>query len=86
LIERLAEIRRRSRRRARRPVSAEVCDLVMSGNGLTAAELEQMSPAERHALFESSIVTDLDEAPQHLVERARARAERHIAESESRIG
>ena len=41
-----------------------------------------MSPAERHALFEASIVTDLDEAPQHLVERARARAERHIAESE----
>jgi len=59
---------------------------VVSGNVVTAAELEKMSPAERHALFEASIVTDLDEAPQHLVERARARAERHIAESESQIG
>ena len=53
---------------------------------MTAAELEEMSPAERHAVFEASIVTDLDDAPQHLVERARARAEEHIAESKSQLG
>lgn len=35
-----------------------------------------MSPAERHALFEASIVTDLENAPRELVERARARVER----------
>jgi hypothetical protein len=55
-------------------------------NVVTATELEKMSPAERHALFEASIVTNLDDAPQHLVERARARAERLIAESESQPG
>jgi hypothetical protein len=58
----------------------------VSGNVVTAAELEKMSPAERHALFEASIVTNLDDAPQHLVERARARVEQLIAESESRPG
>lgn len=58
----------------------------MSGHVVTAAELEEMSPAERHAVFEASIVTDLDDAPQHLVERARARAEEHIAESKSQLG
>jgi len=45
-----------------------------------------MSPAERHALFEASIITNLDDAPQHLIERARARLEQHIAESESQLG
>lgn len=58
----------------------------MPENVVTAAQLEDMSPAERHALFEASIVTDLDEAPQHLVERARARVEQRIAESESDLG
>ena len=49
---------------------------------VTAAELEKLSPAERHALFEASIVTDLDEAPPQLVERARSRVQQKIAESE----
>ena len=31
---------------------------------MPAAELEAMSPPERRALFEASIVTNLDEAPQ----------------------
>jgi len=53
---------------------------------VTAAELEKMSPAERRALFEASIVINLDEAPQGLVERARARVEQRIAESESQLG
>ncbi len=63
-----------------------VYDRDMSGHVVTAAELEQMSPAERHAVFEASIVTDLHDAPQGLVERARARAEQHIAESNSQLG
>ena len=58
----------------------------MSERVVTAAELEKMSPAERHALFEASIVANLDDAPQHLVERARARAEQRIAESDSQPG
>lgn len=53
---------------------------------VTAAELEKLSPAERHALFEASIVTDLDEAPPQLVERARSRVQQKIAESEPQRG
>lgn len=55
----------------------------MSGSVVTAAELETMSPAERRAIFEASIITDLDEAPKHLIDRARTRVEQRIAESES---
>ena len=58
----------------------------MPENVVTAAELEAMSPAERRALFEASIITNLDDAPQGLVERARARVEQRIAESESPLG
>jgi len=58
----------------------------VSGNIVTAAELEQMTPAERHALFEASLISNLDDAPQHLVERARAGVAERIAESESQIG
>lgn len=50
---------------------------------LTAAKLEKMTPAERDAHLRASIVRDLDEAPQHLVERARRQVERRIAETES---
>jgi hypothetical protein len=55
-------------------------------NVVTAAELEEMSPIERRALFEASIVTNLDDAPRSLVDRARARVEQRIAESESQLG
>ena len=48
---------------------------------VTTAELEKLNPAERHALFEASIVTDLDEAPPHLVERARTRVQQRAAVS-----
>ena len=58
----------------------------MPENVVTAAELEAMTPAERRAVFEASIITDLDKAPQGLVERARARIEQRIAESESQLG
>lgn len=49
----------------------------------TAVELEGLSPAERHALFDASVVTDLHRAPQELVERARTRIHQRIAQSEA---
>lgn len=51
---------------------------------VTAAELEAMSPAERAAHFEASIVRDLDQVPPHLLASARENAERRIAEAEHR--
>lgn len=48
----------------------------------TAAELEAMSPAEVDALFEASIIRDLDDAPPELLARTRARILRRIEESE----
>ena len=54
----------------------------VSDDIVTAAELEKLNPAERHELFEASIVTDLDEAPQQLVEEARTRVQQRVAESE----
>ena len=55
----------------------------MSGNVVTAAELEKMSPAEQRALFDASVVTDLDEAPAEFLARVRRRLEQHIDENES---
>lgn len=55
----------------------------MASKVWTAAELEQMSPAERRAIFDASIVTNLDDAPPELLARTRARIKRMIAESES---
>jgi hypothetical protein len=49
----------------------------------TAAELEQMSPTERKAIFDASIVTDLDHVPPEFLARVRARVEKIIAETES---
>ena len=49
----------------------------------TAAELERMSPAERKAIFDASIVTDLDQVPPEFLARVRARVEKIIAETES---
>lgn len=37
----------------------------------TAEELEQMSPADRHALFQASIVRDLDQVPADFLETIR---------------
>lgn len=55
----------------------------VSDGVVTAAELEAMSPQQRRAVFEASIITDLDDAPPRLVERARARTERRIVDSET---
>lgn len=57
--------------------------LLVASKVWTAAELEQMTPAERRAIFDASIVTDLDQVPAEFLARVRARAERIIAESES---
>lgn len=54
----------------------------MTGKIWTAAELEQMTPAERHEVFEASIVRDLDQAPEDLVARTRAKVKARIAEAD----
>ena len=48
----------------------------------TAAELESMTPAQRREIFEASIITDLDQAPEELLARTRAKVEKLIEESE----
>lgn len=50
---------------------------------ITAAEFEQMTPAEQDEAFAAGIVWDLDEAPPDLVARARARIEQRIAREHS---
>ena len=50
----------------------------------TAEEFENLSPAERHVLFDASVVTSLDQAPQKLIARARARIEERIVNADSR--
>ena len=48
----------------------------------TTAELDEMSPTERKKIFDESIIWDLDDAPTELVERARAKVLKRIAEVE----
>jgi hypothetical protein len=55
----------------------------MASKVWTAAELEQMSPTERKAIFDASIVTDLDQVPPEFLARVRARVEKIIAETDS---
>jgi hypothetical protein len=57
--------------------------VVVASEVWTAAELEQLTPAERHEIFEASIITDLEQAPAALVARAQARVERLIAETDT---
>ncbi len=49
----------------------------------TAAELEQMTPAEQDAVFQASIVRDLAEVPDEFLERIRSRANERITELET---
>lgn len=49
----------------------------------TAAELDEMTPAEVDALFLASIVTDLDEVPPEFLAKVRADLDEHIAATES---
>ena len=55
----------------------------MASKVWTAAELEQMSPTERKAIFDASIETDLDQVPPEFLARVRARVEKIIAETDS---
>ena len=48
----------------------------------TAAELERMTPAERDAIFQAGLSFDPADAPPHLLERARRKAEERIAATE----
>ena len=49
----------------------------------TAAELDEMSPAEVDALFQTSIVKNLDEVPSEFLANIRADVEQHIAATEA---
>ncbi len=49
----------------------------------TAAELDEMTPAEVDALFEASIVRDLDDVPPEFLARVRARVQERIDAEES---
>ena len=50
----------------------------------TAAELETMTPAERHADFESRIVTDLSQLPAQFQDRVRVRLENRLTDQGAR--
>jgi hypothetical protein len=50
---------------------------------VTAAELEQMTPAEQQAVFDASVVSDLSEVPPEFLARVRSRLEQHIDQTES---
>lgn len=54
----------------------------MERRTISAAELEKMTPAERSAAFEASIIWDLKDAPASLVTRSRQWAEERIAKEE----
>lgn len=54
----------------------------MERRTISAAELEQMTPSERSAAFEASIVWDLDDAPASLGSRSRQWVVDRIAEEE----
>jgi len=45
----------------------------------TAEELERMTPAERQAHFDASVVTDLSQVRPEFLARVRTRLERRIA-------
>ena len=49
----------------------------------TAAELEAMSPAEQDDLFNSSVVTNLDDVPAEYLARVRGRLADRVAGIES---
>lgn len=49
----------------------------------TAEELERMTPAEQDAIFESSLVKDLDRVPPEFLARLRDRAQKRIEDAES---
>jgi hypothetical protein len=55
----------------------------MSPKVWTAAELDEMSPADVDELFEASIVRDLDDVPPEFLARVRERVQERIDAEES---
>ena len=53
---------------------------VHSGKVWTADELFAMTPNERYAVVQESIVTDIDKVPADLLEQARSDIRSHIAD------
>ena len=49
----------------------------------TAEELERMTPAAQDAIFDDSIVRNLDDVPKEFLARVRARFEANLAGTES---
>jgi len=49
----------------------------------TAAEMENLSRGQQQAVFDESVVTDLDKVPSEFLDRVRADAERLIEAHES---
>ena len=49
----------------------------------TAKKLGTLSPSEQDALFEASVVSDIEKMPPELLARARARIGERIARTES---
>lgn len=49
----------------------------------TAAELEKLSPNDRHAVVRAGFETDLSQMPSDLVNRARRKIRAHVAATES---
>ncbi len=56
---------------------------VMAQKIWTAEELERMTPAEQDAIFDASIVRNLDDVPNEFVAKVRARFGAHLAGTES---
>lgn len=48
-----------------------------------AAELERLTPKERPALVTANVVYEIDEVPEHILNRARDSVQRHIAQLEN---
>ena len=55
----------------------------MAQNIWTAEEPERMTPAEQAAIFEASVLRNLDDIPKEFLARVRARFEAHLAGTES---
>lgn len=49
----------------------------------TADEFSRMTPAEQDAIFEASVVTDLETVPSEFLDRVRDRTKKRIAQAES---
>jgi len=54
--------------------------MVIDDKVWTAAELEQLTPDERHRVFNEGIVTDLDQLSPEFRDRVRARGRALLAE------